>query len=370
MTKNCIKYIIPIWFLLLGACSADEKQDGAPLLQQGEPVQFRTLVGGGESDVMYESEYFKEGDQIRIYCPVSYSAPSFEDDAMGMFIYSYTMGKTTTGDWSDWPYKFSPLENTKGFDWRILQPTSIYYVFEALHFPGKSYLKEVPVDQTTADKMKVADMLIAHHRQTLEQKGKPVKLTFHHAFAMVEVRVKLPVSDTPTEGPYPAGALQRVYMKDMLTRYNVNYSEVINNDELRTVRVPAEDEEATGSEAAALRKDIDMWRVSDDTFETKVVDGDTIRYQQYIYRGIVPEQKFREKGQDFLYFAVKRHDGTDKLTYYRFKVTGTSFSLKSSHILSLTLTIDDNSNEVVVLTAKIKPWNQAEADMEIFPKKQ
>ena len=39
-------------------------------------VQFQATVGEGEN-ALYESDYFHEGDEIRIYCPVNYSIPNF-----------------------------------------------------------------------------------------------------------------------------------------------------------------------------------------------------------------------------------------------------------------------------------------------------
>ena len=70
-----------------------------------------------------------------------------------------------------------------------------------MHFPGKEYLEEVPEDQDEEGALEKADMLIAYRRQLLSERGKRVPLTFHHAFAMVQVKVKLPVGDNPAEGP-------------------------------------------------------------------------------------------------------------------------------------------------------------------------
>lgn len=357
-----LKYIIPLLFLLFGACSLDDRRD--PLsLQDGEPlpIQFRTTVGIGEN-AEFESNYFEKGDEIRIYCPISYSTPNFEDGAPGTYIYTYS---NTEGGTDNWPYKFQ-AEEGKGFDWRTLVPTSIYYVFEAMYFPGKEYLKEVPANQNELDMLEKADILIAHHRQSLDLRGKAVQLTFHHAFAMVQVKVKLPVSDLPTEGPFPKNAIEDVYMRAMLTGYEVNYSQVIDNDGLRTVGAPAADE-ALPSDTPGLRKDVHMRQIS--TREMiEDVNGKSIRFQEYVFQGIVPAQKFLNQGNEFLYFKVKKHDGGEP-KLFKYVPEKSTLSLISSHVLHLSLEINTDLQDVVVLTAEIRPWGKARNDMEIGPEK-
>ena len=56
---NKLKYIIPIGFLLFGACTSPEEV--AVPDSEDSSVQFRVTVGEGEN-ALYESEYFKEGD--------------------------------------------------------------------------------------------------------------------------------------------------------------------------------------------------------------------------------------------------------------------------------------------------------------------
>ena len=59
---NKLKYIIPIGFLLFGACTSPEEV--AVPDSEDSSVQFRVTVGEGEN-ALYESEYFKEGDEKR-----------------------------------------------------------------------------------------------------------------------------------------------------------------------------------------------------------------------------------------------------------------------------------------------------------------
>lgn len=166
---------------------------------------------------------------------MSYSTPDFTDDSQKAYIYECDSARTALDE--EYPYKFIPFNN-KGFKWKNLNPTSIYYMFEAAYFPGNKYFNEVPFDQSTKENFKNADLLLTHHRQLISEQDKTVKLKFHHAFAMVQVKVKLPVSEFPDQGMFPENALKGVYMRAMLRNYEVDYSGVIDNDALRTVRVP------------------------------------------------------------------------------------------------------------------------------------
>lgn len=404
--KKITSYTLPccLLLLLLGSCSTDEHAGIAPLPplppEESHAVQFRTMVGGDNTNQTYEEDYFKKGDEIRIYCPVGHSTPDFSTGATGMYVYTYDKVNTgTTGpadpsststDWSNWPYHFVPKETDGGFDWRFLQPTSIYYTFEAIHFPAREPFEEnkVPTDQSIpsekdedgnfieAKGLDAADMLIAHHRQTLNNVGQPVQLTFHHAFAMVEVEVKIPVSWNAKDGAFPPNALKRVYMHDMLLQYGINYSATIPNDGVRKVRVPA-DPEKPGQDKETGRKDVTMRlvsclpRIDESTPIPEDAEEETETFQTYIFQGIVPEQNFMNLGHDFVFFEVQKYSST-KPVLYRFTVTNPQFTLKSSQILCLHLEIDEktNPNNVVVVTANVKPWLDAvmTEDMELTPK--
>lgn len=82
-----LKYIIPIGFLLFGACTSPEEMAVSESEDSG--VHFRAIVGQGEN-ALYESEYFHEGDEIRVYCPVNYSQPNFKDEYGNYYTYRYT----------------------------------------------------------------------------------------------------------------------------------------------------------------------------------------------------------------------------------------------------------------------------------------
>lgn len=382
--------------LLLGSCSADEHADVAPLPplppEETHAVQFRTTVGGKNTSGAYEEEYFKVGDEIRICCPVSHATPDFSTGSPSMYVYKYDQTETETTDWSQWPYHFVPKETDGGFDWRFLQPSSIYYVFEALHFPAREPFtnNRVPAEQDTpstynetdgsfseARGLDAADMLIAHHRQTLLNARLTVPLTFYHAFAMVEVTVELPVHWSAKEGAFPPNALKKVYMNDMLLEYEVNYSATISSDGLRKVRVPT-DPKNPGKDWEKEREDVTMRLISckpEITDATPIPDDEESKedlIQTYIFRGIVPEQNFINSGHDFIFFEVQKYNSQAPVLY-RFTVRDEQhqLTLESSKILSLHLCVDENTNpnNVVAVTADVKPWLDTvmDGDMELVP---
>ncbi|MFQ8802886.1 MAG: hypothetical protein ACLR8S_12765 [Paraprevotella clara] len=180
---------------------------------------------------------------------------------------------------------------------------------------------------------------------------------------MVQVKVKLPVGDNPAEGPFPPEAVQSAYLRSMLRAYEVSYSEVIDNDGRRTVRVSdADDKTEAGSDR---RKNVIMRR----TVSPVKTDDTGARYQEYLFQAIVPEQSLLNEGKDFLYFNVKRNDGNEGTTLYKFVPNKAEISLKAGHRLNLSLAIDAVTHEVVVLTAILEPWSKAEVGMELVPVK-
>lgn len=374
---NQIRYILPILFLSLAGCSADGPDTPTPPSGAEQPLQFRSVVGGKGSEQIYEAEYFKEKDQIRVYCPRVYSTPNFGDGATGMYIYEYSQKKENAEEegWENWPYKFQPQDESSGFDWRTLESTNDVYMFEVMHFPGKDYMEEVPDRQdkpypdpmadpeTSISGLEAADVLIAHRRHPVDSdKSKAVPLTFYHVFAMVEVTVEIPVSETPAGGLFPIGAVQEVYMRQMLTHYKADYGQVIDSDKLRTVHA------IEGGERKDIYMKKDELKKEEEFYPGKDWAGDPALYQRFVFRGIVPQQSFLDYGNDFLYFMVNRYD-SEKPALYKFKFGANteSFSLEQAKILSIKLRIDNNANELVVVTAELKPWLKAEGAFEMFP---
>lgn len=374
-----IRYILPILFLSLASCSADGPDIPTPPSGAEQPLQFRSVVGGKGSEQIYEAQYFKQGDQIRVYCPRVYSTPNFGDDAAGMYIYEYSQMKDNAEEegWENWPYKFQP-QGGLGFDWRTLESTNDVYMFEVMHFPGKKYMEEVPdrqdlpyPDPTTADPetsisgLEAADVLIAHRRHPVDSdKSKAVPLTFYHVFAMVEVTVEIPVSETPAGGLFPRDAVREVYMRQMLTHYKANYGQVIDSDMLRTVHA------IEGGERKDIYMKKDELTKEEEFYEDEDWAGEPAVYQRFVFRGIVPQQSFLDYGNDFLYFKVKRYDSEEPALYkFKFGTDTESFSLEQAKILSIRLKIDNNANELVVVTAELKPWLNAEGSFDMFPEK-
>ena len=129
MMNNKIQYILIALCSVLGACSSEEVPVTIPQ-QDTETMTFSVAMNGDNSDEVNVVPYFKKGDQIRLYNPVSYSTPDFTDDSQKAYIYECDSARTALDE--EYPYKFIPFNN-KGFKWKNLNPTSIYYMFEAAY---------------------------------------------------------------------------------------------------------------------------------------------------------------------------------------------------------------------------------------------
>ena len=353
-----IRYIIIFTLLFAwGACSSDVEQEVVPPQPEEDSsiVCFSAAMNKEQGDGTESSSYFTDVDEIRICTPVSYSNPDFEKGAK-----IYTFNTTMDGDY---PYKFTAKKKEDesedinanedaygGFNWLTLEPTSIYYIFEAMYFPGNEYYDKVEADQRSKENFKNADLLLAHHRMLISERGNSVKLTFHHAFAKVRVEIEIPEHEYPKDGVFPLDALKNVYMGEMLTSYTVNYAEVISNDELRTT---------------AGDKDKDRERVYMHKIENPAGQKSSDGVHLYVYEGIVPAQDFQYDGEKFLFFEVAKHDGvhdgTDsKVVTYKFTPGDTGgFSLESSKILNVKVKVTPEEQEVVVLKSEVLPWTEA-----------
>ena len=93
MMNNKIQYILIALCSVLGACSSEEVPVTIPQ-QDTETMTFSVAMNGDNSDEVNVVPYFKKGDQIRLYNPVSYSTPDFTDNSPTAYIYECDFERT------------------------------------------------------------------------------------------------------------------------------------------------------------------------------------------------------------------------------------------------------------------------------------
>ncbi|MBS6470255.1 MAG: fimbrillin family protein [Bacteroides sp.] len=322
-----LKYIMLYAGLLaITACSSEEFSSDET--DRDAEVCLAVSVSGSEAASRAGESYIKTAfaseDQIRLVNTKFFGEPTFDDNT----IYSY---KEKGTEWDE----FTPL-NENSVTWNDFSPTSFVYMFEAIYYPGNNPFDYVPTDQNSEENFKKADLLLAHHRMSLDERFKEIYLTFHHAFAMIRVEAIVPIGT----GGLPQNAIQSASLKNVQTKYKIDYTSTIQNDALRTV---------TGQGPLTH---VTMW------LQSKQVNSSD-KTQTYIFLGIIPVPQQQIVGTDFVHFKVKVNN-TEKI--YRF-VPDKSISLRQAHVTILRLKLGTNGDLPLLLDAEIKPWTEASAGM-------
>lgn len=325
-----LKYVMLYAGLLaISACTSEEfSPDDA---DRNADVCLTATVAGSEAASRAGESYIKtafaNGDQIHLANVTFFGSPVFDKTN----IYSYKE------KWAGWD-KFVPGDGNN-VTWNDFSPTSFVYMFEAIYYPGNISFKSVPIDQNNEASFKKADLLLAHHRMSLDERFQNIYLTFHHAFAMVRVEAVVPIG----AGGLPQNAVQSASLKNVQTGYAVDYTSTIQNDGLRTVTGYGDPEE------------VKMW------LQSKTVNSSE-KTQTYIFLGIIPVPQEQISGTDFVHFTVKVNN-VDKT--YRFVPGGDnkSISLRQAHVTILKLKLGTNGDLPLLLDAEIKPWTEALAGM-------
>lgn len=322
-----LKYIMLYAGLLaITACSSEEFSPDET--DKDAEVCLAASVSGSEATSRAGESYIKTAftnkDEIRLANATFFGKPDFGNNT----IYSFTEKGT---EWD----KFTPVDENS-VTWNDFSPTSFVYMFEAIYYPGNNPFSNVPPDQNSEAAFKEADLLLAHHRMSLDERFKEIYLTFHHAFAMIRVEAIVPIGT----GGLPRNAIQSASLKNVQTEYNIDYTSTIQNDGLRTV---------TGTGEST---DVTMW------LQSNLVNPSD-KTQTYIFLGIIPVPQEHIIGTDFVHFKVKVNN-TEKI--YRF-VPNSAISLSQSCVTILKLKLGTKGDLPLLLDAEIKPWTEASAGM-------
>lgn len=332
--KQIIYSILSAFLLTVSACSSEdivpkEKESNTDAEVQLAVAITKSDATRAEKNESFFKTSFTEKDEIRFVNTQYFSTPDFENSS----IFSYNE-EMSTPDKSIFTQSGEPT-----ITWNSFHLTSFAFTFEAAYYPNNTYFTEVPSDQSKQAYFQSADLLLAHHRTLLDDRYNEIHLKFHHVFCMVKLIIDVPVG----AGGLPNDALQWAKLKNIKRGYEIDYSHTIANDGLRTVKGKAPEE-------ANSPTDVQMWE------QSKPISN---KVQTYIYYAIIPYQE--EITDDFVHFNVKVGN-TEKT--YRFKPEDKGqINLERSKITVLKLKLDKDGGIPVLLSAEIKDWDTASADM-------
>lgn len=334
--KQIIYSILSAFLLTVSACSSEdivpkEKESNTDAEVQLAVAITKSDATRAEKNESFFKTSFTEKDEIRFVNTQYFSTPDFENSS----IFSYNEEMSTEKNISI----FTQKSGEPTITWNSFHLTSFAFTFEAAYYPNNTYFTEVPSDQSKQAYFQSADLLLAHHRTLLDDRYNEIHLKFHHVFCMVKLIIDVPVG----AGGLPNDALQWAKLKNIKRGYEIDYSHTIANDGLRTVKGKAPEE-------ANSPTDVQMWE------QSKPISN---KVQTYTYYAIIPYQE--EITDDFVHFNVKVGN-TEKT--YRFKPEDKGqINLERSKITVLKLKLDKDGGIPVLLSAEIKDWDTASADM-------
>ena len=335
--KQIIYIMLSAFLLTVSACSSEDIVPKEIEENADADVQLAVSIAGtraGSNESFFKTS-FTEDDEIRFVNTQYFSVPNFTQKSS---IFLYDSEKSNTSN-----YSIFTQTGESAMTWNRFHLTSYAFTFEAAYYPENAYFTEVPSDQSSEKKFQSADLLLAHHRTTLDNRYKEIHLKFHHVFCMVKLIIDVPVGI----GGLPTNALQGAELKNIKRGYEVDYSQTISNDGVRSVKgVPV-----TGDNTST---DVQMW------VQSKETKNDV---QTYNYYAIIPYQE--QITDDFIHFKVKVGN---TVKTYRFKPADQGqISLRRSYITVLKLKLDEEGGLPVLLSAEIKDWDTASADMTLSP---
>lgn len=335
--KQIVYIMLSAFLLTVSACSSEDIVPKEIEENADADVQLAVSIANsdagtraGNNESFFKTS-FTTDDEIRFVNTQYFSVPDFTQKSSK---FSYDSEKSKNSDYSIFTQTDKPA-----MTWNSFHLTSYAFTFEAAYYPGKTYFTEVPSDQSSKEKFQSADLLLAHHRTTLDDRYKEIHLKFHHVFCMVKLIIDVPVGI----GGLPTDALQGAELKNIKRGYEVDYSQTISNDGVRSVKGVS----VTGENTST---DVQMWEQSKETKND---------VQTYNYYAIIPYQE--EITDDFIHFKVQVGN---MVKTYRFKPADQGqISLNRSYITVLKLKLNEEDGLPVLLSAEIKDWDTASADM-------
>lgn len=372
MRKYIIKTSIPALIMLMTAChSSDEFSEH---VQETKVLIGATIAGNNKTskaDEYYKHDNFiKNRSRIRVVNTVNYSTPDFSDDGdyreyiytdtddTGANFFPYKKGATDPGDL---------IDESFGFDWDKIVPTSSAFVFEAACYPMKyEPFTKIATDQSNQENFWSADLLLAHTRKPLSERYNLLRLKFWHVFSMVRVEIELPIADEDTDSGFPDNTyngeeitettIKEIRLNNMQVEYEIDYAASIGSDGLRTVK-------GKGNKDGVIK----MYRLpgTDKTEDGKLYCS---------FAAIVPTQII-EKDKPLVELTIRTIVGVDsdkkqiiEDKEYIFK-PNTAIEMTQAHITVLKLSNNEDTSNPVLISAQIIPWDNAYTEIDLTPTK-
>lgn len=384
-----------IMLMVMGACSNETEpdagimSDNASLFVGCNPMVRAENIGDDDTadTAPIITDGFTDGSLLYFSQLSQGYAPNFdnEDESAPNYMYIYEYKENPRATWESGE-NFASRSDRWSFNWDrtvSIGPSGNAFKFFGFYFPEDNVVRwDVETDQTGGttnpyDKSNFikSDIMGAYHATSSIYTR--MRFRLFHLMTYLKVTLYVPVYKAQYSDPekqsysgFEAGALKGGILMDALTNFNIEWTASKSSDtEAPFVQTPPD----------KPRSNIKMYlhksdEASDTTINVRnfyngtvddIVDGeDEVRV--YNFSVIFPTQTF---SGNFLCFALTTPGGDTKYYYFASsQVNGAGIDLTQGTLQQLYLYLPRKTNETVLVSAKILPWQDAQTDMTVTKK--
>lgn len=351
--KNILKYITYITIPFLVSCESDEKRmditDG-----KISPVEFDLILTRDDNGVPKEDpdDYFKV-DESCVLISQQFTSSStsidFSEGSRNCYKYVYNGNKDATWD--------------SGFNFTSVDPLSwetIYmngqfnngFAFAALFFPRDyKYTTQIVADQRERDAFYECDVLGGWHKTS--QFRERLRFRMFHLMCLLRVNLYVPVFDEESANGIDPDAVVASAI-NFRTSYAVSFPDRTSDD--FPPKLDATDDVIQDIFMYELAEPVVIENMPIDVYNN--IGEDTVR--KYSFEMIFPYQTV---SGDILRFTLQRGEMSYNYVYNPNRNPGSSSpSFEQGTINQLELYLPRTDNELVLMRAYLKDWNEAKTN--------
>ena len=299
------------------------------------------------------------------------ATPNFsnlEEDAQP-YCYQYQYSPDPQANW-DQGYNFKCKTSCKPFDWTAvpdLGSVGNAFSFFAMYFPVDNVVKwQVQTDQSEKTDFLKSDIMGAYHATSSLYTR--MRFNLFHLMVYMKVTIYVPTfkdSDNNNNFNYSGfneDALIGAYVLNANTNFDIDWLAVRSSDKMAPLTQSTDSKKNIKMYSHPATGEIEQINVRD-FYSGGNITEDEVR--AYTFSVIFPSQTF---GDNFLCFALKDIDNSTRYFYFSgSQIVGDSgnYSLSQGTLQELRLYLPRNSNETILVGAKILPWKDSVTDMTV-----
>lgn len=301
------------------------------------------------------NDYFKDGEStVLLSQRASNLSPSFDENSPNCYKYVYFVN-----DQANWDEGFN-FKSENPISWTRINNSGQLdngWAFGMLFFPRKLVNQyQIHADQSDKDNFIASDILGAWHRTSTFKDR--LRFRLNHLMCKVEVNLYIPLFDEEKNNGYSVDDVKASVI-NLITDFSINWS-----GQSSDVLPPTTASDGAKQDIAMYKSEVDEQFILENLSNFGVYQNDELnqdKVKKFSFKVYFPSQPV---SGDLLRFVLER--GDMKYNYiYRIK-NEVNIPLGSGYVTQLELYLPRNDNNVVLLKAKLKDWNNADASFIIM----